>query len=228
MRPRMYGSTLMKRVAHEQTDPRGARPARRSPISKSDGFGSPTGRCTSRTSRLLTRPNNRLRPMELEGRHVVVTGAGRGIGRALALRFADEGARAVVVSDMDEANARQVAKEVSGLADRGRRRPRAGHPRADRARRGRPTARSTCSSPTPASPGRAADRRSSTPTGTCCGASTRCRTCGPRARCCPGCSSAARATCAAPRRRPACSRSSARSATRSPSTPRWRSPSGCR
>ena len=43
--------------------------------------------------------------MELEGRHVVVTGAGRGIGRALALRFADEGARAVVVSDMDEANA---------------------------------------------------------------------------------------------------------------------------
>ncbi len=54
--------------------------------------------------------------MELEGRHVVVTGAGRGIGRALALRFADEGARAVVVSDMDEANARQVAKEVSGLA----------------------------------------------------------------------------------------------------------------
>jgi NAD(P)-dependent dehydrogenase (short-subunit alcohol dehydrogenase family) len=54
--------------------------------------------------------------MELEGRHVVVTGAGRGIGRALALRFADEGARAVVVSDMDEANARQVAREIGGLA----------------------------------------------------------------------------------------------------------------
>ena len=54
--------------------------------------------------------------MELEGRHVVVTGAGRGIGRALALRFADEGARAVVVSDMDEANARHVAREVNGLA----------------------------------------------------------------------------------------------------------------
>ena len=54
--------------------------------------------------------------MELEGKHVVVTGAGRGIGRALALRFADEGARAVVVSDMDEANARQVAREIGGLA----------------------------------------------------------------------------------------------------------------
>jgi NAD(P)-dependent dehydrogenase (short-subunit alcohol dehydrogenase family) len=54
--------------------------------------------------------------MELEGRHVVVTGAGRGIGRALALRFADEGARAVVVSDLDEANARAVAEEAGGLA----------------------------------------------------------------------------------------------------------------
>jgi NAD(P)-dependent dehydrogenase (short-subunit alcohol dehydrogenase family) len=54
--------------------------------------------------------------MELEGKHVVVTGAGRGIGRALALRFADEGARAIVVSDMDEANARHVARECGGLA----------------------------------------------------------------------------------------------------------------
>ena len=54
--------------------------------------------------------------MELEGRHVVVTGAGRGIGRALALRFADEGARAVVVSDLDADNARAVAEEAGGLA----------------------------------------------------------------------------------------------------------------
>jgi NAD(P)-dependent dehydrogenase (short-subunit alcohol dehydrogenase family) len=54
--------------------------------------------------------------MEIEGRHVVVTGGGRGIGRALALRFADAGARAVVVSDMDEATAQTVAAEVGGLA----------------------------------------------------------------------------------------------------------------
>jgi NAD(P)-dependent dehydrogenase (short-subunit alcohol dehydrogenase family) len=54
--------------------------------------------------------------MELEGRHVVVTGGGRGIGRALALRFADEGARAVVVSDVDEATAQEVANECGGLA----------------------------------------------------------------------------------------------------------------
>ncbi len=54
--------------------------------------------------------------MELEGRHVVVTGAGRGIGRALALRFADEGARAVVVSDLDPETTEAVADEVGGLA----------------------------------------------------------------------------------------------------------------
>jgi len=54
--------------------------------------------------------------MELADRHVVITGAGRGIGRALALRFADEGARAIVVSDLDEATARSVAEETGGLA----------------------------------------------------------------------------------------------------------------
>jgi NAD(P)-dependent dehydrogenase (short-subunit alcohol dehydrogenase family) len=61
--------------------------------------------------------------VELEGRHVVVTGAGRGIGRALALRFADEGARAVVVSDLDPGTTRSAAEELGGLgvpADVGR------------------------------------------------------------------------------------------------------------
>src|SRR4051794_41492916 len=56
--------------------------------------------------------------MDLQGRHVVVTGAASGIGRALALRFADEGASAVVVSDLDEAGADAVAGEVGGLAVR--------------------------------------------------------------------------------------------------------------
>lgn len=51
----------------------------------------------------------------LQGKGVVVTGAGRGIGRALATRAAAEGAR-VVVNDLDEANAHQVAAEIGGTA----------------------------------------------------------------------------------------------------------------
>ena len=49
---------------------------------------------------------------ELEGQVAAITGAGRGIGRAIALRLAREGA-AVVVTDIDETNAARVAEEIS-------------------------------------------------------------------------------------------------------------------
>ncbi|MFZ0088154.1 MAG: SDR family oxidoreductase [Solirubrobacteraceae bacterium] len=55
--------------------------------------------------------------MELEGKHVVVTGAASGIGRACAARFAREGAR-VVVSDRDESGLDVVAAEIGATAIR--------------------------------------------------------------------------------------------------------------
>lgn len=50
-------------------------------------------------------------PHGLDGRSVIVTGAGSGIGRATALAFAAEGAR-VVVADLNAEGAEAVVKEI--------------------------------------------------------------------------------------------------------------------
>ena len=50
--------------------------------------------------------------MKLDGRIALITGAGRGIGRDIALRFADEGA-CVVVADIDIESARVVTGEIN-------------------------------------------------------------------------------------------------------------------
>ena len=55
--------------------------------------------------------------MELQGKVAVVTGGASGIGRALALRFAAEGATGVVVADIDGEGATAVAASIgSGAA----------------------------------------------------------------------------------------------------------------
>ena len=54
--------------------------------------------------------------MEVAGKVIVVTGGANGIGRALCERFAAEGAKGVVVADLDEEHARAVANVVNGVA----------------------------------------------------------------------------------------------------------------
>jgi len=51
------------------------------------------------------------RYQELRGKAAIVTGAGRGIGRAIAFRLAREGA-SVVVTDVDEVSAGQTSDEI--------------------------------------------------------------------------------------------------------------------
>ena len=49
----------------------------------------------------------------LAGKRAIVTGAANGIGRAIAIRLASEGAR-VVIADVNEEDARGVADEIAG------------------------------------------------------------------------------------------------------------------
>jgi NAD(P)-dependent dehydrogenase (short-subunit alcohol dehydrogenase family) len=56
--------------------------------------------------------------VDVTGRVIVVTGGAKGIGRALARRFATAGAEAVVVADLDAEGASGVAHEIDGTAVR--------------------------------------------------------------------------------------------------------------
>ncbi|MDH3680662.1 MAG: SDR family oxidoreductase [Acidimicrobiia bacterium] len=54
--------------------------------------------------------------MELRDKVAVITGAGSGIGRALAKAFAAEGAKAVVCTDLNGANAAETAELIGDVA----------------------------------------------------------------------------------------------------------------
>jgi NAD(P)-dependent dehydrogenase (short-subunit alcohol dehydrogenase family) len=54
--------------------------------------------------------------MQIQDKIIVVTGAASGIGRALAQRFARDGAKKVICSDINGEGAKAVAAEVGGIA----------------------------------------------------------------------------------------------------------------
>jgi NAD(P)-dependent dehydrogenase (short-subunit alcohol dehydrogenase family) len=56
--------------------------------------------------------------MDIRGKVAIVTGGASGIGAGVAKRFAQEGARGVVVADLNLERAQGVAKEFGGLAVR--------------------------------------------------------------------------------------------------------------
>jgi len=52
--------------------------------------------------------------MELNGKIIVITGAGSGIGRAMALRFAAEKPQKIICTDIDLIGAQATASDVGG------------------------------------------------------------------------------------------------------------------
>lgn len=56
--------------------------------------------------------------MDIAGKVIVITGGGSGIGRAMAQRFAADGARGLVIADLDGDAAKTTADAVGGIAIR--------------------------------------------------------------------------------------------------------------
>ena len=63
-------------------------------------------------------PKGRRGMNRLEGMNAVVTGSGRGLGAAIAVLFAKEGAR-VLVADVDLSSAEQVVDQIRAMGGEG-------------------------------------------------------------------------------------------------------------
>jgi 3-oxoacyl-[acyl-carrier protein] reductase len=55
--------------------------------------------------------------MRIKDKVAIVTGAGRGIGEAIALRFAEEGAK-LIINDVNEADANRTVETIKGKGPR--------------------------------------------------------------------------------------------------------------
>ena len=70
------------------------------------------------TARILETVQSAYAPgMDVTGTNIVVTGAASGIGKAMARRFAADGARTVVCVDVNAAGVADVAEEIGGRSE---------------------------------------------------------------------------------------------------------------
>ncbi|HIE85951.1 MAG TPA: SDR family NAD(P)-dependent oxidoreductase, partial [Gammaproteobacteria bacterium] len=54
--------------------------------------------------------------MEIKDKIIVITGGASGIGRAMARRFTDEGAKQIVIADLNADGLQEVADEIGARA----------------------------------------------------------------------------------------------------------------
>ena len=54
--------------------------------------------------------------MDLKGKIIVITGAANGIGRAMAIRFAAEGAKKIICADINEERVNEISTKIKGKA----------------------------------------------------------------------------------------------------------------
>src|SRR6185295_17857284 len=80
--------------------------------------GKSRGHKTKRRHGASSRSEGDKRVARLDNKVALVTGAGRGIGRAMAVRLAQEGAH-VVVADLDTRLAEETAAQVTALGRTG-------------------------------------------------------------------------------------------------------------
>src|SRR5215510_15817798 len=76
-----------------------------------------TGQIAAAISGPRTREPRRGHAMKLDGRIALITGAGSGLGRAIARRFAEEGAR-IVANDIRLAAAQETLAQLRGGSHR--------------------------------------------------------------------------------------------------------------